>query len=202
MRPQYSITLQPASEPISYDSASDHLRVDSAQDIAYIEGLISVAREYVESVTGRATVETSFKLVCNSWQSLFQTGENSLTYLIPIFRTPLISVESVKYYAPDASSLTTMSESDYRVITTTEPGMIQVTGEIPSVEDRPDAIQIEFTAGHESATDIPATLCHATKMLVAHLYENRLPVAFASCNEIPYTMRALIENNKIGGWTA
>jgi hypothetical protein len=40
---------------------------------------------------------------------------------------------------------------------------------------------------------------HAIKMLVANFYEQRVPLAFASSTEIPYTLRALIETQKIGG---
>jgi hypothetical protein len=36
-------------------------------------------------------------------------------------------------------------------------------------------------------------------MLVANYYEQRMPVSFASVNEIPYTLKSLIESQKIGG---
>jgi uncharacterized phiE125 gp8 family phage protein len=199
MRPHYSITTQPITEPITYDQAAEHLRVDSEADMAHIDGLISVAREYVESVTGRATMATSYKLVAPSWLDLIG---RYCSDVIPIYRTPLVTMESVKYYAPDASTLTTMSAGDYRVITTTEPGILQIIADLPAVDDRPDAIQIEFTAGYSVASAVPATLRHAIKMMVAHLYENRVPVAFAGTYEIPYTLKTLLENNKIGGWCA
>ena len=197
MRPQYSLTLAPDTEPVNIDQLTDHLRVDSSDDIATIEGLISVAREYVDSVTGRVSSVSGWRLIAPTWQSLSgpcQVGEISL------YRTPLVSVESISYYAPDAETLTVMSADDYRVITAAEPGLIQIHGDLPDVDDRPDAIQIEFTAGYSNPTLAPAVLRHAIKMVVAHLYENRLPVAFASCSEIPLGTSMLIENQKIGGW--
>lgn len=213
MRPHYSIVTQPASEPITYAQAADHLRVDSSADVDYITDLIPVAREYVDSVTGRASAQTTFRVVADSWQSLFEAiSPDGETYLdpiygssarnvshqvIPLWRTPLVSVSSVKYYAPSATSLTTMSSALYNVITTAEPGRIQIPDSLPAVDTRPDSIQIVFIAGNTSP---PAVLKHCVKMLVAHLYENRMPVAFASCSEIPYTLQELIANQKTGGY--
>ena len=114
MLPQYSITVNPYSEPISLAQASDHLRVDSTDDQSYISDLISVAREYFDSVTGRASAETTYLLTAESWGGLFNCPS---TYEIPIFRSPLASVSSVQYYASGATVLTTMPTTDYRVIT-------------------------------------------------------------------------------------
>jgi len=200
MRPHYSITAQPDAEPITLAQASEHLRVDSTEDQAYISDLIPVAREYFDALTGRASAIATYVMTAETWEDLFyQIGriENTSAYVIPIYRTPLLSVTSVKYYAPDADTLTTMSASDYRVITTAEPGMIQLKNSPPSVDDRIDAIQITFTAGTDCA---PAMSKHAIRMLVAHFYENRAPVAYASTYEIPFTLKALIENQKIGGF--
>jgi uncharacterized phiE125 gp8 family phage protein len=197
MRPFYSIVTQPESEPLSYAQAADHLRVDSQDDISYIDGLISVAREYVESVTGRVAFTSGFLVTAGSWQSLMRSG---LPYLLRIGRSPVQSVTTIKYYAPDASTLTTLSADDYRVMTTAEPAIIQhVSDSWPVADDRPDAIQIEIVAGHDAANPPPAGYLHAIKMLVAHLYEERKPVAFTSCSEIPYSLQFLIEQQRIEG---
>lgn len=206
-RPHYTLLTPPAAEPISYDEAAEHLRVDSADDAAYIEGLIAVAREYVEGVTGRVSMESTWRVVAPTFDSFEQPTTHHIyrqgIYSYLLGRTPLVSVASVKYYAPDSSDLTTMSAEDYRVITSVEPGILQVIGgSLPSLEDRMDAVQIEFTAGHSSSDLVPATLRHAMKLLVAHLYEERKPVAFASCQEIPHTLRTLIEANRVSGWFA
>jgi hypothetical protein len=85
------------------------------------------------------------------------------------------------------------------VITTTDLGMLQPVDEWPDVDERPDAIQITFVAGHNEGNPPPATWKHAAKMLVAHLYEERKPVAFTSCQEIPFTLKNLIEHNRMEG---
>ena len=195
MRPHYSIVTPSNTEPITLDQATAHLRVDSADDLEYIAALIPVAREYVEDVTGQVMGRSTWLMTFESWGC----ASHAVYGRIPIFRSPLVSVESVKYYAPDATELSTLATTEYRAITTSKPGSIQIHGTFPSVDDRPDAIQVSFTAG--DGCNSPATLTHAVKMLVTHLYENRMPVAFTSCQEIPYTLKTLIENNKLGGWS-
>lgn len=198
MRPHYSVTNPPAMEPITRDEAAMHVRVDSPEDFAYLDALTGVAREYVEGLTGRVAVLSDLLLVSPSWDALTGYGSDTMK----VFRTPLVSVTSVKYYAPDASSLSTMSANDYRAITTTEPGLIQFIGDMPSVEARPDAIQIAFKAGSASPCDSPPMLRHAIKMVVAHLYEQRVPIAFAQSYDLPHTLNALLSNLKLSGFSA
>lgn len=211
MRPHYSITSQPASEPVTYADLASHLRVDSTDDQAYVTALISVAREYIDRITGRASISTAYLLAADSWSSAIGLPtwyelEQSRAVLSPVnirlYRAPLIAVQSVKYYAPGAASLTTMSSADYRVITTTEPGSVQIFQNLPSVADRPDAIQIAFTAGHANIAAMNAMHKHAVKLMAAILYENRMPIAPVDMKEIPHTLVAIVNNIKVGGWTA
>lgn len=202
MLPHYQTITPPEVDPVSYEEAADHVRVDSSADLEYLTGLISVAREYVESVTGRASLEAGFRLTAPGWWSII-SDEYLGTFSIPLMRSPLVSVESVKYYAPDSEELTTMDAADYRVITGLEPGMIQIKAAPPAAAIRPDAIQINFTAGYSDSGTTPPTLRHAIKLLAAHLYENRVPVNIGNIvNEIPFTLRTLLENQKIGGWVS
>jgi len=210
MRPQYSISIAPTSEPITLAQASDHLRVDSTDDQSYINDLIPVAREYFDSTTGRSSAIATYVLTAATWEDLFNPSRRQSNqrdyadqvteyngYVIPLYRTPLLSVDSVKYYAPDGVALTTMSASEYRVITGAEPGRIQLVNSPPAIHDRIDAIQITFKAGTATPTALSK---HAIKMLVGNFYEQRTPISFATASEIPYTLRAIIENQKIGGY--
>lgn len=199
MRPNYSSASQPSYEPITLDQAMAHVRVDSEDDMDYLTSLIPVAREYAEGITGRVCVRSGWLVVGDSWSALF-AGCN-LPNTIPIYRTPLVAVQSISYYPAGSETLTELTAgTDFRVVTATEPGLIQMIGTLPTVECRPDAIQIAFTAGHETAADSPAILRHAVNMLVAHFYEQRVPVAFASTSQIPFGLSTLLENQKVGGW--
>lgn len=203
MRPHYSIHVQPTSEPISYDEAAEHLRVDSQADMEYISALIPVAREMVDAVTGRASMMATYKMVAPSWAILAQLKQLPIigNLDVPIYRTPLASISSVKYYN-DANVLTTMSSGDYFAVTITEPGRLVITGDLPGLFDRPDAIVVEFIAGHTTAGAVWAMHKHAIKMLVHHLYEERATVSPTDLKEIPWSLSAIINQIKVGGWCA
>lgn len=198
MRPQYSIATQPASESVTLEQVTAHVRVDSTDDQEYIIGLIGVARELVDSITGRVSMSSTWTLTAKTWEALLERSEDT----VKIYRTPLVSVQFVKYYPDGGGALTTMSSADYRVITGYEPGLIQFTGDLPALEDRPDAIQISFTAGYANSDLTPAVHKHAQKVLVADMYEQRGSIAFGQPYEIKPVLRNLLENQKVEGWSA
>jgi hypothetical protein len=213
MRPNYYISTQPQIEPVSLEEVTQHVRVDSSEDYDYLSDLIPVAREYIDSLTCRSSATTGWLLIAETWQDLFNdTHANHAEYIdpiyglinrakpltIPLYRYPLSSVESVKYYPADGGALTTLSTNEYRVITTLDVGVIQLINPEPALADRPDAIQITFTAGSLPASAVNR---HAIKMFVCHLYEQRAPISFGSeGKEIPFTISALLTNLKSSGY--
>lgn len=199
-RPTYKIVTTSNFEPVSYDEAAEHLRVDTNDDRAYINELLKAAREYVEGITGVATVSATYRLTAPDWDSI--TIKNNRASIIQLDRTPLISISSVKYIAEDASTLTTISSGNYSAISVTDPGAVFFASdyELPTPNpERPDAIQIEFVAGYADLCDTPPLIRHAIKMLVAHWYENRLPVAAVNLTPIPMTLRDIIHNQRREG---
>lgn len=208
MRPHYTLTTAATTEPLTLGQVTSHVRIDSNDDLEYLQDLIAVAREYVDSITGRVSIQSTWKVTAPSWHAMINGDDNRLwipsrnVYAMPLYRTPLVSVSSVKYYAPDASSQTTIASTEYNVITGTEPGIVQFKDAPPSVDDRPDAVEINFVAGYADSCATPPGLKHAQKMIVAHLYENRLPVSFASFSNLPFSLYALLEDQKVGGWIA
>jgi uncharacterized phiE125 gp8 family phage protein len=203
MRPHYSIITQPTREPVTFDECADHLRIDTVEDVELVSQLISVAREIIDGLTGRASMRAEYKMTAASWRTAQgKSWEYGTQCPIPIYRTPLVSVESVKYYDRE-NTLQTMSADDYFVIDSQEPGMIQITGDIPAIFDRPDAIQIEFTAGASQPKDVSPIHRHVIKMMVHHLYEQREFINVGNIvTKMPLTMNMMVEQIKVGGWTA
>lgn len=192
----YKTVGKPVSEPISYEEAAQHLRVDSEDDKDYVIELITVAREYVEMITGMAGLQTRYLLTGRTWSDV---GGSS----IPIYRTPLQSVASVRYFPPGGTDLVQMDSTEFRVIDSQVPGQIEITGSMPALDARNDAVQIEFAAGYLTTDDIPSMYKHAMKFLLAQFYDNRGPVNIGNIvNTIPMTLEPLLVNLKIGGWMA
>jgi uncharacterized phiE125 gp8 family phage protein len=169
---------------------------DAAQ-LATLGNCIATAREAVEGLTGRAMLSATFKLVTDGW-----TG-GEVTWCgdtMTIDRSPLTSVVSVKYYADGASTLTTMGEDDYMVITGTTPGHVVILIDPPALAERPDAVQIEFVAGSADASLVPQQLRHAVRELAAHFFENPVPVNIGNIvNEIPFSLSSLIARMRVRG---
>lgn len=199
----YTRTSTP-QEPIALGDALTFLRAAGGpEDTATVASLISVAREFTEMFTGRALCSGTFLLVCDGWAE--KAGWTaSLGDTITLDRSPLASVQSVKYYADGETSLTTLTAgTDYIVITGTTPGRVQFLIDPPALAERPDAVQIEFTAGVTSPANVPPTLIHAVRLLVAHFYELRTPVNVGNIvNDIPFGLRHLLESQRVSGWCA
>ena len=189
----YTLITPPTQEPISVADAVGFLRSSgSAEESALIAAFISAARETVENFTGRSLLTTGWKVVADGWSG------NAFT----LDRTPLVSVSAVKYYAEGATTLTTLDTSAYALITTTQPGQVLFMDEPPALAERPDAVQIDFTAGAASPDLIPPTLIHAVRLLAQNYYDNRAAFAASSVNEIPLGLRHLLESQRVGGWVA
>lgn len=196
----YTRTVEPTDEPIEVADALNFLRADESE-AERIAGLIAVAREVVEDFTGRALMAQTWKLTADVWPT--GCGMKGRTLLLE--RTPLASVTSVKYYACGGSVQTTMDADMYIVQTGATPGRLVLAADEswPDLEDRPDAIEVTFTAGYASAAVVPATLRHAISLLVSNFYDLRAPLNIGNIvNELPFNLKHLLESQRVGGWSA
>jgi uncharacterized phiE125 gp8 family phage protein len=196
----YKQITPPTQEPISVADLIGFARAgatpEEAAEAAYI---IAAARDHAEGFTGRALMLSGWRVVADGWAGgqITWGGDQFL-----IDRAPLVAVSSVKYYAEGETTLTTLAAQDYLVITGTEPGLVQITADLPSLADRADAVQIEFTAGHVSADLIPPTLRHAVRLLASHWVLQRGKEGNYDPTAIPDGVRHLLESQRLGGWVA
>lgn len=194
-------TVAPTVEPVSLEEALAFLRVDNADESPLIEALVSTAREIVEDFTGRALLTSSWRLTLGAWPD--GCGDDAST--IVLARTPLASVESVKYYPADGSAQATLSAAAYHVLTGPKPGLLVLKSAQtwPSIYDRPDAVEVNFTSGAPDVASVPRTCRHAVMLLLSHLYENRGAINIGNIvNELPYSLKHLMESQRVGGWVA
>jgi len=177
----------PAVEPVSLAEAKLHLRVDIADDDAYIEALIAAAREYFEGATGRALITQEWRLSLPG----FPCGSE-----IELPRAPLQTVDHFAYTDSDGT-VTHVDATTYAADTDSEPGRIVLKyGEYWPANTLAtlNPVQVEYTAGYgDAATDVPAHMRQAIKLLVAHWYENREPVTAGEvARAVPFALQSLI----------
>lgn len=192
--------IDATSEPVSLSEAQAWLRVDSQDDATELTTLITTARQIVEDFTGRALLTQTWRLVASEWpEGRFAGVEN----VVQLPRSPLASVTSVKYYPENGGAQATFASTNYHVVTALTPGAIVLAdgASWPDLAVRPDAVEVNFTAGEASAATVPAGLRHAVLLVLAHLYELRSPVNVGNIvNELPFSLRHLLESHRVEGW--
>lgn len=191
------LTLEtaPTVEPVTMEEAKTHLRITHSDEDAYITELVSVARQACEDLQRRSYVDTVWKLWLDGWPS----GR-----CIELPRAPLSAVASVKVY-DTADAETTLAASSYVVDDQAIPGRLVLRdgASWPTTTLRAaKGICIEFTAGHgAAATDVPVRFKHLTKLMLAHLFQNREPVVVGTiATEIPMSLRAMLDKDRLGGF--
>lgn len=155
-------TVEPAAEPLTLPDTKAHLRLAQASDDALLHGLIRAAREEVERDTGLA-------LIAQSWRLAVDWIPADLW--LPLRRYPLRAVTSVTVYGSEGEA-SVMDPGDYETDLASRPGRLQFLRR-PERLRCMNGIEIDFTAGYDSADDVPQNLKQAMLMLVAHWYEFR-----------------------------
>lgn len=169
-------TVNPYTEPVTLDEVKDHLRItDSTDHDSQLIGLITASREWIESYTGRALVQQTWKYYLQDWP----VGDE---FELPF--PPLQSVMSIKYTDSDDTQ-TTWDSGDYEVDTDSEPGRIILAyGETwPSTTLHPkNPIEVEFVAGYDSdgspadyQANIPEAIKNAMKLDIEIRYDRAKP---------------------------
>ena len=182
-RQSFSVTVAPATEPITVAELKSQARVDISDDDDLLGRLISAARAWVETNTRRALVTQQVTIQT----SCFPAIDALKLHVI----APLVSVTSVSYYDTDNVDQL-LSSADYIVDSISEPGAVHlVDGESwPSTAVRPDAVRILCVVGYGA---VPEDLKHAVHLMAAHFYEHREGVVIGTTpSSVPFTVDALI----------
>lgn len=176
------LTVVPTVEPVSLEEAKDHLRVDSADDNVLITSLITTARRFIESQTGKALIDQTWEL------RLDKAGE---TVLIP--KAPLSVVSKIEVIS-ESGVTTEVSSSLYDSDTPDDsPGRVKLKEGCTWPDHRGfDSFIVTFIAGYgAAATDVPDELKQGMLQLIGHYYDGR------QGEELPSGVEALINLHKI-----
>lgn len=183
----YIVTVQPTIEPVTIDDAKRHLRVDWGDDDAYINDLITAARQWCEHGIRRA-------LITQTLQATIQLPEpvqgrlsgvvGRVGWPIELPMTAAGTLQSVTLAEIETQIATFASltvTDDYLVDPNSEPGRIwlaaaaiamwSVSLNYPGAVPR---VRITYVAGYgTTATSVPYPIRQAILHAIAHLYENR-----------------------------
>lgn len=179
--------VPPALEPVTLDEVKAHLRVDVADEDAYIASLIAAARALSESLTGRALITQTLQMSLDRWPSCGRA--------VDLPRAPVQSIVSVEVV--DASGSTVAVDAqDYEVDVLGIPArMMPARGSLwPVPGPRMGGIKITFVAGFgDIPGDIPSGLRQMLLLLCAHWFERREAVAGDGLAGLPLGIGALMQ---------
>lgn len=199
-----SLTRQtpPAVEPVTLAEAKAHLRVDIADDDAYIGTLIKAAREWVEEYLDRTLVHTQ-------WVMRLDKFPDDGTQLVELPRPPMVTSGTATAVAVtftfENGTTSTYSASDYRVDRNATPGAVGTLYGYawpPHLWDD-NSISITWWGGYgPTGSSVPAAIRHAILMLVAHWYDtSRSGVLVGSISkEIEFGVSSLLDSQRWGSY--
>ena len=183
-------TTAPVTEPVSLNWVMRSLGLDNVRDFdGTLSELILSAAGAVSSDLGRALTNTTYTLYLQRWPGR----------IIQLPYPPLISVDSIKYWADSDSTLTTFSS--YTVANSGEPGLLALNEDAtwPSLMDRGvNPIEIQFQAGYGAdQDDVPATIQAAVTMTAAYFFQQPIPVITGTiATELPLSVSRLIDSER------
>lgn len=180
------LTSGPSVEPVSFDEAKRHCRVDGDAEDILLSSLILAARLHVERSLDLALISQSWSLFLDRWPD---------APFVELPLGPLISVDAVRLYSP-SDSFVTIDPGLFAVDTVSRrPRLARHEGQSWPLPGRNvNGIEIAFTAGYGTAADdVPMPVRLAIKMLVAHWFEAREPVLLGeTADPVPATVASLI----------
>lgn len=178
--------VAPAEPVVSLAEAKAHLRVEHADEDAYIHSLVQAATAHLDGwsgTLGRALVEQTWEVTLDA----FPVGAIHL----PL--GDVIAVVSVKY-DDTAGDEQTVSSTDYVLDNRSLDGWVVPVAAVswPDTLDAVNAVRVRYTAGYGAASAVPAAIRHAILMLVAHWYANREAVTAGGASALPMAVDALV----------
>lgn len=175
---------EPGVEPLTATEVRTQIRLDDDIDDTLITTLILASRQWAENYTGRYFINRTMRMWLDSfkekdeplWEGM-RTGPYMVNYMnyIEIAASPVVSVESIKYFN-DADEESTWDTGNYYVDTVREPARIVLRdgGSFPTDLRRANGVQINFTAGYGATrTYVPEAVRVAMMQYCAFLYEHR-----------------------------
>jgi uncharacterized phiE125 gp8 family phage protein len=161
---------------------------DTEDDL--ISSLIVAARRVAEASLKRALVTQTIDITVDDWCELMVGRHPDGRLYLP--RPSLQSVQSITYIDSEGDEQTWAA--DGYIVSPGSPGRIVPASGLtyPSLGAYPDAVTIRAVVGYGEATEVPATIKAAMKMMLAHWYENREAVAMGSTSEMPFAVDVLL----------
>ena len=188
MRALVATGLPTVDQPLTLGDAQLWLNVDSDLDSRLVDSCVRAACVRFESLTGRAVSPRGWQLTLSQWENEIQLD-----------RSPLVSIEAVKYYPAAGGAQATVDPTLYYAPPNIYPAVLalQPTSTWPDAADRLDAIQIDFTAGA-----VDDMILQALRWDAKTMYDQRNDVVIGNIvNQLPENRgyQSIVTLYRVGG---
>ena len=193
-----SVVTASTVEPVSVAEVKQQARIDHKHEDDLIAAYIAAARQWCETYVQRPLngSAVTYRLTMDSFcDQRYMRGD-----VIYLPRPPFLGLSGIVYYDSDGDLQLFI---DPITDITSEPGRIQPELDQywpTDVRAKIGSVLITYTAGYSSVSAVPQGCRTAIKMLAAHWYENREPVAAGAGTEVPFGLTALLDPHKWGGY--
>lgn len=161
-----TILTPPTVEPLSLADIKAQLKIDTADEDDLLTSLITTARQHLEAETGLCLMTQTLRLYLDDWPA---------SEVIHLPKTPVQTIDAVTVYDENGHAVQA-SLQDHLLDGQARPARLWLRN--PPLPGRPiNGIEIDFTAGFGTATEVPDTLRRAMSLHVATMYAYRGVVA-------------------------
>lgn len=177
----------PATEPVTVARVSAHLNLNHDADSDLITEYIAAARRWVEQYTERALITQQWLLKLDE----FPASDEPI--VVP--RPRLLTTDFLLTYTDTDGDSVELDSSEVRLDVYAEPGLIYplYSETWPTTRDDVNVVSVLYKAGYGAASDVPDDIKQAIRILAAHWYKHREPIAAGeNIANIPLTVESLL----------
>lgn len=185
------VTTAPAGDVLDLADVKARLRVDGADEDADIRAMVAQAAAMIEGPDGLGVA-----LLAQTWTRSWDRFEPAL--LLPGW--PVTGVTEVRY-VDGAGATQVMDTADYRYDLTQEPAVVtpKINGGWPSPARVPGAVQVDYTLGVATNTEIAEPLRLLVMLLAGQFFQSReASVAGGPVSEVPLAARHIMDSYRRG----
>jgi uncharacterized phiE125 gp8 family phage protein len=169
-----TVVYPPESLPISVADAKLYARIPYSVEDVLVTNWIKAGRDIAETYQRRTYIETTYKLSLDGYPCFPLTLPRS---------TPHRQVDRIKIYDTDSSAnilydnTTDVDQGYFDIDTVSSPGRINVKYGVvlPTTTLREtNGFEVQYVAGYDSSTSVPAYICDALYLYCAYRNDNRV----------------------------
>jgi len=186
-RPSLKLVTAPTIKVVELADAKAHLRIDSAAEDVVLQTILDTAISILDGPYG----ELGRALLVQEWEQSQYCAHRDIELIVPPFR----ALTEIRYLDPDhveqtadISDFSTTTYPDGFAMVSPKPGKVW-----PVMAKKGDALRIRYTAGVDSAEEVPNQIKHAVRLLFGHLDKEREATTVADLKEIPIGVARLVE---------